>query len=286
MTTFRDLVLRYPLLDGLHLDYIRHPGVLPFSPGSRFGVGLEFGYGETSRARYRLETGRPDPIEGAAPGIVRAANVWDAWRRNQVTRLVEEISVATHAARPGLVLSAAVISYFDRAYLSLGQDWRQWLDSGALDVAVPMVYTLDDRLFGYQLDNFAGWKESQRIWPGIGVWLFDERPDRALRQIEAVRSRNFAGEVLFSDDAIAESPALLEALAISETGSRVPASSTPSSAPAPAPPALPPLPPLPGVESNAPERTDGSGAIPISSIPLESSAPSAPSQTDEAKKPR
>lgn len=213
VSTFRDLVMRYPDLDGLHLDYIRHPGVLPFSPGSRFGVGLDFGYGVASRARYRAETGNPDPIDGAAPGIVRGANAWDAWRRHQVTTLVEEIAGATRGARPGLLLSAAVISYVDRAYLSLAQDWRAWLESGALDLAMPMVYTLDDRLLRYQIDSFAGWTEAPRIWPGVGVWLFDDDPERAVGQLEILQRGPFGGDMLFSDDAIAESPALLEALA-------------------------------------------------------------------------
>jgi uncharacterized lipoprotein YddW (UPF0748 family) len=212
VTLFRDLVSGHPDLDGLHLDYIRHPGVLPFSPGSRFGVGLEFGYGATSRARYRAETGRPDPIEGAAPGVVRDANAWDDWRRAQVTTLVEEISAATRAVQPDLILSAAVIAYVDRAYLSLSQDWRQWLETGAIDLAMPMVYTLDDRLLRYQLESFAGWSYGDRVWPGIGVWLFAARPGRALDQLAHVRANGFSGEMLFSDDALAESPALVAAL--------------------------------------------------------------------------
>lgn len=212
VSTFADLVSRYPKLDGLHLDYIRHPGVLPFSPGSRFGVGLEFGYGEKSRARYRAETGRPDPIDGAAPGTVRGANHWDKWRREQVTRLVSEIAAATRSVRPGLVLSAAVISYADRAYLSLAQDWRAWLESGSIDLAIPMVYTLDDRLLGYQLEHFAGGPHRDRIWPGLGVWLFDDVPERAIGQLERLRSLGFRGEVLFSDDAIAAAPGLFDAL--------------------------------------------------------------------------
>jgi uncharacterized lipoprotein YddW (UPF0748 family) len=281
VTTYRDLVTRYPQIDGLHLDYIRHPGVLPFSPGSRFGVGLEFGYGETSRARYRAETGRPDPIDGAAPGMVRSANAWDAWRRDQVTRLVEEIATATRAARPGLVLSAAVISYVDRAYLSLAQDWRRWLEMGALDLAIPMVYTLDDRLLGYQLDNFAGWKESQRIWPGIGVWLFDDRPDRALGQLEALRARGFGGEVLFSDDAIAEAPELLEALAGAPPGEPIPTrSKTESGGPIPALPAPGSEPVPPPRSAPAPRPASDSGAIPISSLPLETPS------SNESEKPR
>ena len=213
VTTFDDLVARYPGISGLHLDYIRHPGVLPFSPGSRFGVGLEFGYGATSRTRYRAETGAPDPIEGAPSGTVRAAATWDAWRRDQVTALVEEIAEATRAQRPGLVLSAAVIAYADRAYLSLAQDWRGWLASGAIDLAIPMVYTLDDRLFGYQLESFAGLPHADRIWPGVGVWLFKTAPVRARGQLARVRSIGFRGEVLFSDDAIAAAPELRAGLA-------------------------------------------------------------------------
>lgn len=213
LATFDDLLARYPRLAGLHLDYIRHPGVLPFSPGSRFGVGLEFGYGAESRARYRAETGRPDPIDGAPAGTVRAANAWDDWRRDQVTTLVDEIASHARQVNPEVVISAAVIPYVDRAYLSLAQDWRRWLEDGALDVAIPMVYTLDDRLLRYQLEDFAGWPEASRVWPGLGVWLFDDVPGRAIAQLDLHRALGFRGEVLFSDDAIAEAPALERALA-------------------------------------------------------------------------
>jgi uncharacterized lipoprotein YddW (UPF0748 family) len=212
VSTFRDLLERYPSLDGLHLDYIRHPGVLPFSPGSRFGVGLEFGYGAETRARYRAETGNPDPIEGAPAGTVRGATAWDDWRRHQVTTLVEEISAASHRLSPELVVSAAVIPYIDRAYLSLAQDWKGWLESGALDRAMPMVYTLDDRLLRYQLETFAGWSQADRIWPGLGVWLFEKHPERAVAQLAILRSHRFSGEILFSDDALSGAPLLLEAL--------------------------------------------------------------------------
>ena len=213
VATFNDLVVRYPELDGLHLDYIRHPGVLPFSPGSRFGVGLDFGYGKESRARYRAETGFPDPIEDAKPGLVRGASEWDRWRRQQVTKLVEEIATQARRLRAGLVVSAAVIPYADRAYLSLAQDWRGWLESGAIDLAIPMVYTLDDRLLRYQLETFAGWAQADRIWPGLGSWLFDESPARAVRQLEILQSSPFPGEMFFSDDALSEAPGLVAALA-------------------------------------------------------------------------
>jgi hypothetical protein len=86
------------------------------------------------------------------------------------------------------------------------------LESGALDIAIPMVYTLDDRLLRYQLETFAGWAQADRIWPGLGIWLFEHDPARAIGQLELLRRGGFGGEMLFSDDAISESEPLLEAL--------------------------------------------------------------------------
>ena len=205
VAVFRELVLRYPKLDGLHLDYIRHPGVLPFVPGSRFGVGLDFGYGEASRLRFRRETGVRGPYaDEAAPDPSRLvnANRWDAWRRDKVTELVAQIGEATSKTNPQLRLSAAVISYLDRAYLSLAQDWRRWLEDGLIDFAVPMVYSKDDRLLRYQVEAFASGSQSQRIWAGVGVWLFDNDPERASVQLAIVRRAKLGGDALFSYDAI------------------------------------------------------------------------------------
>jgi len=78
---------------------------------------------------------------------------------------------------------------------------------------MPMVYTLDDRLLRYQLETFAGWPQAARIWPGVGTWLFSNTPDRAVAQIEILRRNGFSGEMLFSDDALADSEDLLEVVA-------------------------------------------------------------------------
>lgn len=214
--TFVELVLRYPALDGLHLDYVRHPGALPFVPGSRFGVGLDFGYGMPSRVRFGQETGLSGPYrnrENPSPSALVNANAWDHWRREKVTQVVASIATEARAARPGLAISAAVISYADRAYLSLSQDWPLWLEEGWIDLAIPMVYTLDDRLLRYQLERFGRAVERQRIWSGLGVWLFARSPERAVRQIEIARAAGLEGDVLFSYDAIADAPELEAALA-------------------------------------------------------------------------
>jgi uncharacterized lipoprotein YddW (UPF0748 family) len=215
VATFLELLERYPELDGLHLDYIRHPGVLPFVPGSRFGVGLDFGYGSATRERFRRESGRTDPFaDPTNPATSALVNTtqWDDWRREQVTTLVSAIRTAALAAAPDLLISAAVIPYADRAYLSLAQDWRGWLEAGLVDFAVPMVYSRDDRLFRYQVEAFAAGPGADRLWIGLGTWLFAESPARAVAQLEVVAESGAVGEVLFSYDAIAAAPGLLDAL--------------------------------------------------------------------------
>ena len=207
--TFAELFERYPELDGLHLDYLRHPDVLPFSPGSRFGVGLHFGYGEATRRRFFEETG----LEAPFGDRLRNAAAWDRWRREKVTELLAAVRERVLAARPDAVISAAVWPWPARAYLSLLQDWRGWLEAGLLDLAVPMLYTTDDHLFRLQARSLAGEPAADRIWPGIGVWLFSGDPSRARRQVDVARAAGFPGEVLFSWDSLAEHPPLLARLA-------------------------------------------------------------------------
>ncbi len=206
---FAELPNRYPTLDGIHLDYIRYPDVLPFVPGSRFGVGLDFGYGEATRARFQAETGLPAPFDESLAN----ANRWDAWRRGKLTELVAMIGGAVHAVAPDLALSAAVWAYADRAYLALGQDWRGWLDADLIHFAVPMAYTLDDALLRHLANAFAGVPSGDRIWLGLGSWLFEKKPERAVAQVEIVRAAGAGGDALFSWDSIAAAPALRDALA-------------------------------------------------------------------------
>jgi uncharacterized lipoprotein YddW (UPF0748 family) len=203
-----ELVARYPALDGVHLDYIRHPDVLPFIPGSRFGVGLDFGYGAASRARFQRETGLVAPFGDALANADR----WDEWRRERVTEVVLRVASAARGAKPSIETSAAVWAFADRSYLSLYQDWRGWLEDGLLDFAVPMAYTRDDRLLRQVARAALGGVGGERVWVGLGAWLFEKEPARARAQLDAMRALAPPGLALFSYDAIAQAPALRESL--------------------------------------------------------------------------
>jgi uncharacterized lipoprotein YddW (UPF0748 family) len=185
--TFAELLERYPSLDGLHLDYIRYPDALPFSPATRFGVGLSFGFGEASRRRFEAETGLRAPF---------GSSIGDAAR----------------SMRPEVAVSAAVLADVERAYLVDFQDWIGWLDEGLLDFAVPMLYTRDQRLLEYGVEEMAGLAARRAIWIGLGSWLFSASPEWAVEQLRKVAEHERLGTALFSWDAIRESAELREAL--------------------------------------------------------------------------
>jgi uncharacterized lipoprotein YddW (UPF0748 family) len=206
--TFAELLARYPALDGLHLDYIRYPDALPFSPATRFGVGLSFGFGEESRARFEAQSGLRAPFGSS---IVNGDR-WDDWRRAQLTHLVRRIADAAREARPEVTVSAAVLADVERAYLVDLQDWIGWLDDGLLDFAVPMLYTRDQRMLRYGVEGMSGLAAGRAIWVGLGSWLFAAFPARAVEQLRIVGEHGRLGSALFSWDSIRESPKLRHAL--------------------------------------------------------------------------
>jgi len=220
VATFAELLQGHPELDGLHLDYIRYAAALPFAPGSRFGVGLGFGYGQASRARFQAETGLQAPFGRSLAN----ANAWDAWRRGQLTALVTAIAARARGVHPGLLVSAAVVADRERAYLVDLQDWPGWLDGGQLDFAVPMLYTRDPRRLRYSVDALAGLARNRAIWVGLGAWLFQEKPSDAVAQLRRVTVEPQLGSALFSWDALRDTPALLGALATEVVREAAPAS--------------------------------------------------------------
>ena len=197
--TVDDLVQAAPGLDGLHLDFIRHPMVLPLVPGSRFDVGLDFGYGPGSVERFETETGGP----------FRRGTSWDEFRREQVDAVVRRLCARVPETWD---CSAAVIAYADRAYLTAMQDYRRWLEEGWLDFAVAMAYTRDNHLLRLLSHSLRGGLAGDRVWIGLGSWLFVNDLEGLVKQVELAREPAPSGLALFSYDALVDAPDALEAL--------------------------------------------------------------------------
>jgi uncharacterized lipoprotein YddW (UPF0748 family) len=184
-----DLVAAAPDLDGLHLDFIRHPYALPIVPGSRF-EGLDFGYGEASVAAFERASGR----------AFERGEAWDDFRRAQVGAVVRRVCARLPERAE---CSAAVLPWADRAYLAAMQDYRGWLEDGALDFAVAMAYMRDDRLLRYVSRALVGGVGGDRVWIGLGTWLLADTPERAAAQARLALEAGPAGIAYFSWDALA-----------------------------------------------------------------------------------
>jgi uncharacterized lipoprotein YddW (UPF0748 family) len=190
VSVYLDIVRRYGV-DGLHFDYIRYPE----TEGQALPRGADVGYNPVSVARFQRATGRSDV---PAPDD----ESWTRWRRQQVTQLVQRISIEARAIRPRIKISAATIAW-GRPPASLAdfenvapmqrvfQDWQGWLSEGLLDLAVPMNYARehDDRVRGW----FNGWiawekryKADRQVAVGIGAYL--SAPDGVLAQVSRVRA--------------------------------------------------------------------------------------------------
>ncbi len=190
VTVLDHLVKNYDL-DGLHLDYLRYPGV-------------RFGYNPVSLRRFQAEAGRGDTPLVDDPQ-------WLQWRRDQVTKLVKRIYLNAVAARPQIQVSLAAIAWGDgptgddfhtsAAYSRVLQDWDTWLERGYLDWVLVMNYEAEgqsDQRLWYR--SWVDWLRTQhagRAAVGVGAWL--NTADQNLAQLRyALDGGELRGTALYS----------------------------------------------------------------------------------------
>lgn len=185
-----ELATRYEL-DGIHFDYIRYPAEIrdveePFKErAARMG---NWSYDPVSLARFTLETGLAGP--DADP------DAWTEWRVAQVTETVRRMRAAALAARPGLVLSAAVMPSPAEGRASRYQDYMCWLDLGLLDMVVAMNYTNDPAIFRDRASVLvASRPETGHVVTGVGTGYGTQI---AASEIAIAREAGLAGVSCFA----------------------------------------------------------------------------------------
>lgn len=179
-----EVVRRYPV-DGVHLDYIRYPGASAC-------------YCDGCRERFQRDTGIKvkDWPEEVISGPYFAD--FQRWRREQVTKLVEEISREVRRIRPDVKISAAVFPDWRSARFQVGQDWKLWVERGYLDFVCPMDYTTDPEKFGEWVRMQSVWTEGRiPLYPGIGAYRMTDGGE-VLHQVALARELGADGFVIFS----------------------------------------------------------------------------------------
>ncbi|MHC4249680.1 MAG: glycoside hydrolase family 10 protein [Planctomycetota bacterium] len=190
-----EIVERFPRIAGIHFDYIRYRGP-------------DYCYCGGCRERFEAATGArvarwpADALEGGA----RHAAYLD-FRREQITRVVREVSTRARAMRRDIKLSAAVFRDWKADRDRIGQDTARWIEEGLLDFVCPMNYTADAGEFrgmvARQVEMLKGLcsKEGSRARdvryaPGIGAFRIGAAWEIA-DQIMIAREGGADGFVLF-----------------------------------------------------------------------------------------
>jgi uncharacterized lipoprotein YddW (UPF0748 family) len=131
---------RYPTAQGVHLDYIRSPGL-----GGCFSAAC--------LARFEAATGVVLPAD-LPSAVARARYIqaehqerYVAWRADEITGLVRRIRALLRTQRPGLTLAADVFAHAEGAYRGVAQDWQRWAAEGLVDAVYPMYYSDAQRLW-------------------------------------------------------------------------------------------------------------------------------------------
>jgi uncharacterized lipoprotein YddW (UPF0748 family) len=199
-------------VDGIHLDYVRFPNE-------------DFDYSPTAMAEFKAsvlpdlnDRDKRDYAAREALDPAAYANLfpqrWSDFRRSRLTSLVIKIRTAVKAARPGVVVSAAVFPDAQVAFDSRLQDWRGWIDHSLLDVVCPMAYTTEADTFQQQITAAHAYAGSRPVWAGIGAYQLS--PSQTVAHIAAANRIGVAGVILFSYEALASPPN--SAVSVSELG--------------------------------------------------------------------
>jgi len=206
----RELVEGYDL-DGVHFDYIRYPND-------------DFDYGPAALAEFResiyptvppAERLRLDRATAFDPAAWASTfpSAWADFRRERLTDLARDLQHVARAARPGIVVSAAVIPSASEARDHRFQDWIGWARTGILDVICPMIYTTNPEEFAATVADLDAQSGTTPFWAGIGAFRLPVT--RTIDHVRLARRANASGVLLFSYDQLADTgsePAHMSAL--------------------------------------------------------------------------
>jgi hypothetical protein len=185
-----EIASHYPV-DGIHLDFIRYPGILWGLPANDEAAVLAGVDAETALWCNIIRYGRS--------GIFERWKIWNAWRITRsrqytLARIVTDIHTALerHAFKEDCRLSAAVFANPSVYRYSFAQDWTDW----PRDIFLPVVmsYTPDTALFSEYAKHAFSYRPDALL--GIGM-LWPEMIHAAKLQEQEIRAMQGPGVCYF-----------------------------------------------------------------------------------------
>jgi uncharacterized lipoprotein YddW (UPF0748 family) len=229
-----EMVNRYDA-DGINLDYIRYPASAAVNKS--IYLNTTWGYTETARRQFQsmidaerkiTEQQRLEALKKAgkpatpAPQLVSSDpkdfstshplwNRWVAWRKDQVSSFVKNISAKTHAVKPNLLISAVVFPSADTTYAQKLQDYPRWANEGSIQALTPIgLSAIPERMYQQSLKLKAQVQDKVPVYIGVFGLYNRAEPIELVQQIDAIHQADMPGLVLFDWSRL--TPAYEEAL--------------------------------------------------------------------------
>lgn len=185
-----------PLVDGVHLDYVRYPDViLPKALWKKYGLDqteeladYDFDYSPACRKAYKDLYGE-DPLEMKDPAHNQT---WLHFRYDSVTKLVNRLVETSHNAKKPV--TAAVFPTPSQARKICRQDWDKW----PLDAVCPMIYnSFYDQGIDWIGDCMRENIGAVKIPIYAGLYLPDFKPGELEMAVKVALRRGASGVSLF-----------------------------------------------------------------------------------------
>jgi uncharacterized lipoprotein YddW (UPF0748 family) len=161
---FTDIVRNYDI-DGIHFDYIRL-------------LDTDSGYDPVAKARFLADTGWNYDTQNTGGQL---DEVYEAWRRDQVSKLVQRVHTQTMLEKPWVEVSAFLVNFEDSVE-NLAQGYNWWVANDAIDVLHPGCYsstvagTAADWDFYVSKLALNGDQNKRPLICAVGSYLFTTAP--------------------------------------------------------------------------------------------------------------
>lgn len=193
---YKEMLEKVPDIKGLNLDYVRYPV-------SDFYAGTDSGYTDISMAgfaeKYNLSINETNKIQDFKAQIRANSLVdeWTAYRAEQVTSFIEQVSNMVNEKYTDCIISVAVHPDINNAYAQKKQDFLTWVENGYIDVVTPMVYHYTAEQISSALQDMLAKFEGVYCYSGLYTTYHNQNITELEKHINASERCGADGFVLF-----------------------------------------------------------------------------------------
>ncbi len=190
-------MIRYLLneqqVDGIHFDYFRYPP----SP-YHFSAYLRTEFQRSHYVDPAQVWGRQSLFASywGVSRLIYLQSTYEKFIRQRLSERLGALTAYTKAIDENCEVSVAVKPDANVAKSEYGQDWLQWLRTGACDYVILMNYSAENKEFKKNLKMAKSYKVAKRIVNGIGVYKLNR--EQLQQRISQSQHNGLGGYCLFS----------------------------------------------------------------------------------------